>query len=58
MIYTIGATSFAALCSIVWLTLGGSVVSAIWLYLISGQIAMITLVARSAFTHRRAEIKK
>ena len=52
--YMIGTTTFAALCSLVWLLTGGSIASAFGLYLISGQIAMIAFVARAALSQKIA----
>lgn len=51
--YVIGTTTFAVLCSLAWLIMGGSVLSAVGLYLISGQVAMLMLVARALLSHKR-----
>lgn len=47
------ATSFAILCSMIWLVLGNSVFSALTLYLFSGQIAMLALIGRAAVRYNR-----
>ena len=46
--YAIGTTTFAALCSIVWLILGGSFVSALLLYVVAGQACMLSLIILAA----------
>ena len=40
--YLIGATTFAGLCSLVWMLLGGSFLGAVLAYLVGGQLAILT----------------
>lgn len=41
--YTLTATTFAALCGIVWLLLGGTFLQAVAVYLVSGQVLLLSL---------------
>ncbi len=50
--YVIGTTTFAALCSICWLVLGGGFLSALLVYVVSGQMCMVSLVALAFFRAR------
>lgn len=52
--YVIGTTTFAALCSICWLILGGTFLSALLLYVVSGQLCMVSLIALAFFRSRSA----
>lgn len=54
--YMMSATSFAILCSMLWLVLGHSVFSAFTLYLFSGQMAILALIGRAALRYNRAHI--
>lgn len=53
--YLFGAVTFAFLCSLVWLALDGSILGAIGVYLLSGQIAMLSLLAAAVWNSRRTE---
>ncbi len=50
------ATSFAILCSVIWLGLGHSFFSAFTLYFFSGQMAMFALLGRAMVRFNRAEL--
>lgn len=58
MTYAIGSASFAVMCSTVWLLLGGTFGSAALMYLISGQVAMVSLITRTALSNRLLPIQK
>ena len=45
--YITATTSFAILCSLIWLLMGGTFLQAAGLYLISGQVAMVALICIS-----------
>ena len=49
--YVYGTTSFAILCSLCWLLLGGSWWSALLMYVVSGQACMVSLIALSYMRH-------
>lgn len=51
--YMLSATSFAILCSMLWLVLGNSMFSAFTLYMFSGQMAMLALIGRAALRYTR-----
>ncbi len=52
--YVIGTTTFAALCSICWLIMGGTFLSALLVYVVSGQFCMVSLVAFALLRSRSA----
>jgi len=56
--YTLGAMGFAVFCSVIWLGLGYSVISAVMVYLVSGQLAMVGLIARAAKQFKRASSRR
>ena len=51
--YLIGATTFAGLCSLVWMLLGGSFLGAVLAYLVGGQVAILTLIGFALFRASR-----
>ena len=50
--YMFASTSFALLCSLCWLATGGSFLSALLMYLVSGQVAMLAMIAKAFVTLR------
>lgn len=52
--YLVATTSFAALCSLCWMILGGGWLGALGVYLVVGQATMLSLIAMSALRASRA----
>ena len=50
--YILASVTYGLMCAICWLVMGGPALTAIWVYLIAGQMAMITLVGRAYMKSR------
>ena len=44
VIYAIASSSFAGLCSLIWLLTGGTLLHAVLIYLLGGQLLMFGLI--------------
>ncbi len=53
--YLVSAATAAVICTLFWLGTGGSVIWAIPVYIMSGNLMLVTLISLAAFKSRSAD---